>query len=250
MTILTANNMQLHMNSATQQVFAVEPFMTTELHYSNVLVIFNETSDSGNFIVADTYIRTGEFTKVYENRELVSEDGSLSATFDAFKLEFDLDTYINPFRDYYDRIFDGDDQIEGSDFDDIIFGHAGDDWLSGLNGDDIIYGNQDSDHLFGNSGSDILYGGENNDVIYGNTDNDIIYGNFQNDTLYGGQGDDILYGGQDQDVLYGGKGNDVLIGGQGADTLIGGSGADTFYVDGDDIILDLGEDDEVIWLVG
>jgi len=59
MTILIANNMQLDMDSAAQQVFAVEPFLTTELLlYGTELAVFDKTTgDSGSFIVTDTYVR-------------------------------------------------------------------------------------------------------------------------------------------------------------------------------------------------
>ncbi len=152
---------------------------------------------------------------------------------------------------------------EGADFilagagNDLIFGAAGNDIIYGNQDQDLIYGNQGGDVIFGGQGEDRIYGGKNADIIYGNRANDIVYGNIANDTLYGGQDDDLLYGGQDDDVIfgnigndviYGNKGNDVLFGGAGINTLIGGEGADQFHIDSDDIILDFGAGDEIIWL--
>ena len=68
------------------------------------------------------------------------------------------------------------------------------------------------------------------------------------DLLYGGQGDDVLYGNKGDDILVGNKGNDVLVGGAGANTLVGGEGADYFYVDEDDIVVDLSDEDFLIYL--
>ncbi len=177
----------------------------------------------------------------------------------------------------------GNDFIEGGEFGDVLAGMAGDDIIFGLAGTDIIYGNQGSDIIYGNQGEDVIFGGQGNDivfggqnadviygnlqndviygnigndVIYGNLQNDVIYGNIGNDVLYGGQNDDVLYGGQDQDTLYGNLGNDVLngnlgndilYGGAGVNTMIGGQGADTFYVDGDDVVLDMSAEDTLIF---
>ncbi len=159
-----------------------------------------------------------------------------------------------------------DDQIWLREGGETAFGYGGNDLIYAFDGNDLVYGNQNDDLIYGNIGDDVLYGGQHNDVlyggqnadvIYGNFQNDVIYGNFQDDVLYGGQDDDVLYGGQDQDTLYGNLGNDVLYGnlgddnlygGHGVNTLIGGQGADTFYVDGDDVVLDMSAEDTLIFL--
>ncbi|OUR77293.1 hypothetical protein A9Q83_11335 [Alphaproteobacteria bacterium 46_93_T64] len=70
------------------------------------------------------------------------------------------------------------------------------------------------------------------------------------DTLIGGDGDDIIFADDGADSLIGGDGDDTLIGGHGADTLYGQDGDDVFRTmsadDGDDIIMDFVEGEDVI----
>jgi serralysin len=209
-------------------------------------------------------LRNGAFIDLREAS--LNLQGDYSGTMIAF------DTTIeNAIGSYYSDI------IVGNAVRNWMVGNSGDDYMVAFDGNDLVYGNQGHDMMYGNIGDDIMYGGrdydtmyggQHADIVYGNFQNDVIYGNFQDDVLYGGQDEDMLYGGQDQDVLYGNKGNDILYGNKGNDTLygndgndilygnsgsdvlVGGPGADTFYLDADDVILDLGDDDEVIWLVG
>lgn len=88
-------------------------------------------------------------------------------------------------------------------------------------------------------GADILSGGQGDDTIYGGGGADV---------LDGGQGDDALMGGAGDDQLDGGKGDDIIDGGAGDDVLVGGKGEDLFVFragDGDDNILDFGQQDEL-----
>ncbi len=85
-------------------------------------------------------------------------------------------------------------------------------------------------------GNDIMYGG---DGAEGTAD----------DVLLGLGGDDSLFGGAGDDILYGGSGNDYLVGGDGKDTLLGGSGDDLIQMDMQDVLVDGGEDMDVL-LVG
>ena len=88
-------------------------------------------------------------------------------------------------------------------------------------------------------GADVLSGGQGDDTLYGGVGDDV---------LDGGKGDDALYGGVGNDILEGGKGDDILEGGAGDDVLVGGKGEDSFVFragDGNDIILDIGEQDEL-----
>ena len=106
-------------------------------------------------------------------------------------------------------------------------------------GADQLYGGQGNDTLYGGGGADVLDGGQGDDTLYGGTGDDQLYGGQGDDVLYGGAGDDFLDGGQGDDIIDGGAGDDVLIGGQGDDTFVFRAG------DGNDIILDFGEQDEL-----
>lgn len=133
----------------------------------------------------------------------------------------------------------GADRIEGASEGDVAYGNQG---------DDVVYGNQGDDALFGGQDDDILFGGQDSDVLYGNLGSDILYGNLGDDFVFGGQDDDVLYGGQGDDQLFGNNGSDVLYGGLGVDTLVGGAGADLFFVDADDIVVDLADEDTLIFV--
>ena len=106
-------------------------------------------------------------------------------------------------------------------------------------GADQLYGGQGNDTLYGGGGADVLDGGQGDDTLYGGTGDDQLDGGQGDDVLYGGAGDDFLDGGQGDDIIDGGAGDDVLIGGQGDDTFVFRAG------DGNDIILDFGEQDEL-----
>ena len=141
-------------------------------------------------------------------------------------------------------IYNGIENLYGSNFDDtltgdalnnIIWGRTGDDSLNGGGGNDrliggvgsdTLRGGQGNDILFGQDGDDNLYGSEGNDYLYGDVGNDYLNGGFGLDTLYGGEGADRLYGLADNDTLNGDAGNDFLYGGSGSDTLNGGDGDD------------------------
>jgi Ca2+-binding RTX toxin-like protein len=106
-------------------------------------------------------------------------------------------------------------------------------------GADQLYGGQGDDTIYGGGGADVLDGGQGDDVLYGGTGADQLEGGQGDDELYGGAGDDYIEAGQGDDYIEGGAGNDVLVGGQGEDTFVFRAG------DGNDIILDLGEQDEL-----
>jgi hypothetical protein len=70
------------------------------------------------------------------------------------------------------------------------------------------------------------------------------------DRLFGEEGEDELYGGNGKDFLFGGADNDKLDGGAQNDRLEGGLGKDTYYYrpdEGRDIIMDLGNEGEILW---
>lgn len=76
-------------------------------------------------------------------------------------------------------------------------------------------------------------GGSAADVLIGNAAANVLTGNAGDDTLLGRDGDDILRGGAGIDTLDGGAGNDRLEGGTDGtgDTLRGGAGNDVYVID-------------------
>lgn len=99
----------------------------------------------------------------------------------------------------------------------LIVGTDGDDYLEGSDGDDTLRGLAGRDTLYGGLGDDLLAGGSGNDEL---TDVDL-----GSDTLQGGGGDDVIGVGRywhvpdvsESLVLDGGDGNDLI-------TLVGGYG--------------------------
>ena len=81
-------------------------------------------------------------------------------------------------------------------------------------------------------------------TITGNDNLNKITGSSQDDSLVGNAGADTILGGDGKDTINGGKGNDSLKGGNGADTFIYNSG------DGDDVIVDYTEGEDIISIVG
>jgi serralysin len=116
--------------------------------------------------------------------------------------------------------------IQGSNY---LRGDAGDDSVFGGSGFDDINGNMGADTLRGNDGEDWVVGGKDNDLIFGDAAFDIVYGNMGNDTVDGGAGNDWVRGGQGDDSVMSGAGDDWLWGDRGNDTISGGAGADLFY---------------------
>jgi serralysin len=175
----------------------------------------------------------------------------------------------------------GNDTIIEASGTNYLRGEAGEDSLSGGSGFDDMHGNMGNDTLRGNDGEDWVVGGKDNDLLFGDAAWDIVYGNMGNDTVDGGAGNDWVRGGQGEDSVMGGAGDDWIWGDKGNDTISGGAGADIFhslvgaaidritdfnYVQGDrlvldggpsrtitqvgaDIIVDMGNGDQVI-LVG
>ena len=182
-----------------------------------------------------------------------------------------------------DTVFggEGSDTVIDTQGSNYLRGDAGDDSVLGGSGFDDINGNMGADTLRGNDGEDWVVGGKDNDLIFGDAAFDIVYGNMGNDTVDGGAGNDWVRGGQGDDAVQGGAGADWLWGDRGNDTISGGAGADLFhsfagagidritdfsYAEGDrlklegspsrtisqvgaDVIVDMGNGDQVI-LVG
>jgi len=62
---------------------------------------------------------------------------------------------------------------------------------------------------------------------------------FGGTAVFGGVGNDTVYGSDAGDTLFGGGGNDRLDGGVGDDQLIGGAGDDIYFVDANDVLVEL-----------
>ena len=162
----------------------------------------------------------------------------------------------------------GADTLVGGDGSDYLIGEDGNDKLYGGMGVDLLSGGRGNDKLSGGIGADVLVAGVGNDELFGDAGDDFLTGQDGQDKLFGGAGNDTLEGGYGADRLYGGSGDDKLTGHSGDDIYIGGLGADQFIfsnvgaksssasspwgslltvtsfgADGDDTIIDFGEDD-------
>ena len=124
---------------------------------------------------------------------------------------------------------EGNDIISLAQGANYLRGDAGDDSVFGGSGFDDINGNMGADTPRGNDGEDWVVGGKDNDLIFGDAAFDIVYGNMGNDTVDGGAGNDWVRGGQGDDSVMSGAGDDWLWGDRGDDTISGGAGADRFY---------------------
>jgi len=130
-----------------------------------------------------------------------------------------------------DSVFGGDGadtilEVSGANY---LRGDAGNDSISGGTGFDDINGNMGNDTLRGNDGEDWVVGGRDDDLVFGDAAFDIVYGNMGNDTVDGGAGNDWVRGGQGEDSVQAGSGHDWVWGDRGSDTLSGGAGADLFH---------------------
>lgn len=160
------------------------------------------------------------------------------------------------------------ENLTGSNFADMLIGDGGFNRLIGLGGDDTIVGNGGADRLVGGTGSDTLAGGLGSDRISGNEGNDEINGGVSNDFLYGNSGADRLNGGSGLDLLNGSAGADMFVFQPGTEKdrigdFVDVNGAEDDFIDltafgfgskaeirliaaEDNLILDLGGDDQVI----
>ncbi len=109
-------------------------------------------------------------------------------------------------------------------------GNSNNNFIEGDGGNNTVNGFAANDTLNGNDGNDVVNGGDNNDTISGGEGND---------TLDGGLGLDSLNGGEGNDSLVGGSGSDSLDGGRGNDRMAGGAGNDFYFVDNNDVVVEL-----------
>jgi Ca2+-binding RTX toxin-like protein len=83
-------------------------------------------------------------------------------------------------------------------------------------------------------------------ALIGTAVDDRIRGFGGNDRLAGLAGADVLDGGAGNDILEGGAGDDVLVGGADADELRGGQGHDRYVVEGNDVIAEAEDGDDLV----
>ena len=151
----------------------------------------------------------------------------------------------------------GNDELLGGSGNDLLEGGAGIDRLDGGAGLDTVTYSGSKEGVFinlpFNEGFNIDYGERealiNIENVIGSEFRDVIHGDDGASELYGGRGNDSLYGNAGDDRLFGEAGDDELWGLSGADRLEGGEGADRFifsHSDGDDIILDFTDNEDLI----
>ena len=149
-------------------------------------------------------------------------------------------------------IFNGIENVFGSNFADNITGDLSNNLINGYDGNDTLIGGFGNDTLDGGLGGDLLDGGDGNDTasfasrvgsgliaslsaltapngdaigdvfvsienLTGSSFDDILAGNDSSNLLSGGRGDDGLNGQSGNDTLDGGLGVDILDGGDGFD---------------------------------
>ncbi|MBH1971749.1 hypothetical protein FK216_09740 [Moraxellaceae bacterium AER2_44_116] len=231
-------------------------------------------ADINQTVSAELLDRTGTYMGKDGNDTLIGEVGSINW------IDGGLGNDSLVGQDSSDVLFGdfGNDDLHGNGDGDFIAGGSGNDTIYGGDGDDryggVTYkGTSYSNGLLGEEGDDYIDGGDGKDRLDGGSGNDTLKGGMDDDTLYGGSGTDQLYGeaGDDylstsgiydgNDSLYGGSGkddlnadgnNNLLEGGEDIDslavngsqsTLMGGLGADSLTVNGDNNLLDGGEGD-------
>ncbi len=231
MTILNAFTIALNMDADTSEIFAAEPYFTTEILLdidSEVRTI--QTDLFGRqYTMSDLFVPINELLSLYTTRTLFDDDGLEAARITNIDVNVSPLSSIDPVKQNFSEIFSGSDQIFGSLLADTIRGFGGNDFIRASSGDDLIYGNQGGDIIYGNLGGDTIYAGQDSDSAFGGQGSDIVYGNLATDVIYGNLGSDDLFGGADNDAVFGGQGNDNLHGNKGNDFLNGGLGSDTFW---------------------
>lgn len=159
-------------------------------------------------------------------------------------------------------VYNGVENLTGSQFSDTLFGDGNANTLSGGDGADSLSAAAGADTLIGGAGDDQLTGGQGADVLKGGDGVDTaryddstsgvsidlltqlasggsaagdqlisienLTGSNFKDMLTGDGGANVLRGLGGADLLNGGAGDDFIYGGAAADELVGGSGADTF----------------------
>ncbi|NPD14039.1 hypothetical protein HOY34_02355 [Xinfangfangia sp. D13-10-4-6] len=160
-------------------------------------------------------------------------------------------------------LYQGIDDLHGSNHADILLGDNLSNRITGGAGDDILYGRGGNDILHGSEGNDVLIGGAGGDWLDGGAGRDRahysdapvglradlmfpanntgyaagdtyisiedLHGSAWADTLFGDDAPNSIWGGDGNDLLLGRGGNDILYGGNGNDTLYGGSGNDLMF---------------------
>lgn len=153
-----------------------------------------------------------------------------------------------------ETLFEGNNELDGSDFADSLFGYAGDDTLTGNDGNDVLEGGSGDDFLDGGAGSDTISGGAGFDAVTYYSYSASINANFSTGVVWipdaggevdqldsveeilTGDGDDTVIGNDGANFVYAQGGDNELHGGEGNDTLSAafGGGDNSLYGDGGD----------------
>ena len=131
-------------------------------------------------------------------------------------------------------VYDGIQNLAGSDFSDRLEGGDQNNRLSGGGGNDTLIGGLGADTLVGGEGADTAsYEGAAQGVVASlfapaNNTNSAAGDSYDSiENLTGSGNADFLEGNASNNYLFGGQGNDTLVGQGGNDTLDGGDGSDT-----------------------
>ena len=130
-------------------------------------------------------------------------------------------------------IYEGIENLTGSDYNDTLQGDGANNRLDGGNGNDILTGGDGGDELVGGEGNDTAsYAGGTAvrvNLSYPTDSTGFAAGDsFSSIENIEGSGEaDTLIGNANANILQGGNGADTLIGGGGGDRLVGGDGDDT-----------------------
>lgn len=236
-------------NSLIPVDFTSSPWIPTV--FSSII----DYTSFGSTLTSFTIANSGYAWKISGNFQLVSSnyvDGNISSIKSYNSLgqnivsvtglditigEYDSYALSNNLIGLGQRIYHGNDNINGSAYGDVMLGFDGNDTIKGAA--QAFASIDSSDVLLGNNGSDVIYGYAGHDSIVGGSA--LVDAGDGNDSLYGGDGNDHIYGSGGLDTISGDAGSDLIVGGADNDTLSGGEGSDIFvYVlqSGYDLITD------------
>lgn len=216
-----------------------------------------------------------------------NNDDTISIFYSINEQYFAMDAELSVLPAYQrDLIFDGNDQIElHNSFMTHVFSGSGEDRFFASNSDRIYLDSgsgNDYIHVFNSSFG--VYSGDGSDIIYANDcrgasvvrsglgDDRIYLNNMQNSIVFSGEGDDRIYlnyfiesvsvylesgndsisvGGVQNGIFFGGEGNDYFYSYERTGDLYfyGGVGSDTYQVDGNAIIQDENNSNDINTLI-
>jgi len=129
----------------------------------------------------------GTFRRI-DVRDIAGSTTSQAYSITGFSAELDTDLFSDAqdgkLHSFPAKIFQGDDELNGSPFADILFAFAGDDVVNGGGGDDQMDGGDGDDQLSGSDGNDQIDGDKNDDRLTGGLGADVQTGGLGADTFY------------------------------------------------------------------